>query len=56
MAWWDYGYQISGMAERTTIADGNTWNIEHIGMLGLTLTYHNISFIITHRSLWAATN
>lgn len=25
MAWWDYGYQINGIANRTTIADGNTW-------------------------------
>jgi dolichyl-diphosphooligosaccharide--protein glycosyltransferase len=38
MAWWDYGYQIAGIAERTTIADGNTWNQDHIGMLGLCLT------------------
>ena len=34
MAWWDYGYQISGIANRTTIADGNTWNMEHIALLG----------------------
>jgi dolichyl-diphosphooligosaccharide--protein glycosyltransferase len=33
MAWWDYGYQIAGIAERTTIADGNTWNHEHIATL-----------------------
>ncbi len=26
MAWWDYGYQITAIANRTTIADGNTWN------------------------------
>ena len=38
MAWWDYGYQISGIAKRTTIADGNTWNHEHIALLGLCLT------------------
>ena len=38
MAWWDYGYQIAGLANRTTVADGNTWNHEHIGMLGLCLT------------------
>jgi asparagine N-glycosylation enzyme membrane subunit Stt3 len=25
MAWWDYGYQITGISNRTTIADGNTW-------------------------------
>lgn len=28
LAWWDYGYQITGIANRTTIADGNTWNHE----------------------------
>jgi len=38
LAWWDYGYQIAGIANRTTIADGNTWNHEHIALLGRTLT------------------
>ena len=38
MAWWDYGYQIAGMANRTTLADGNTWNHEHIALLGRMLT------------------
>jgi dolichyl-diphosphooligosaccharide--protein glycosyltransferase len=38
MAWWDYGYQIAGIANRTTLADGNTWNHEHIALLGYTLT------------------
>jgi len=38
MAWWDYGYQITGIGERTTIADGNTWNHEHIATLGLILS------------------
>lgn len=38
IAWWDYGYQITGIAKRTTIADGNTWNHEHIATLGRTLT------------------
>ena len=37
MAWWDYGYQINGIAERTTLADGNTWNHEHIALLGRAL-------------------
>jgi dolichyl-diphosphooligosaccharide--protein glycosyltransferase len=31
---WDYGYQISQIANRTTLADGNTWNHEHIALLG----------------------
>mmetsp|Transcript_15450 Transcript_15450/g.38925 ORF Transcript_15450/g.38925 Transcript_15450/m.38925 type:complete len:973 (-) Transcript_15450:115-3033(-) len=38
MAWWDYGYQITAIANRTTIADGNTWNHEHIALLGKALT------------------
>mmetsp|Transcript_56512 Transcript_56512/g.127035 ORF Transcript_56512/g.127035 Transcript_56512/m.127035 type:complete len:887 (+) Transcript_56512:73-2733(+) len=38
MAWWDYGYQITGVAKRTSIADGNTWNHEHIATLGRMLT------------------
>jgi dolichyl-diphosphooligosaccharide--protein glycosyltransferase len=38
MAWWDYGYQITGIGNRTTLADGNTWNHEHIALLGRILT------------------
>merc|ERR1712087_35757 len=38
IAWWDYGYQITGIAKRASIADGNTWNHEHIATLGRTLT------------------
>ena len=37
MSWWDYGYQITGIGNRTTLADGNTWNHEHIALLGLCL-------------------
>lgn len=37
LAWWDYGYQISGMADRTTIVDNNTWNNTHIATVGLAL-------------------
>jgi dolichyl-diphosphooligosaccharide---protein glycosyltransferase len=33
MAWWDYGYQITGIGNRTTIADGNTWNHEVTSLL-----------------------
>merc|ERR1711964_472190 len=48
MAWWDYGYQINGLSNRTTIADGNTWNHEHLALLGKALvtpeeqSYHQI--------------
>ena len=38
MAWWDYGYQLTAIANRTTIADGNTWNHEHIALLRRSLT------------------
>lgn len=34
MSWWDYGYQLSGMANRTTIVDNNTWNNSHIATVG----------------------
>ena len=33
-AWWDYGYQISGLANRTTYVDNNTWNMTHIATIG----------------------
>jgi dolichyl-diphosphooligosaccharide--protein glycosyltransferase len=26
MSWWDYGYQIAGFGDRTTLVDNNTWN------------------------------
>eukprot|EP00933_Yihiella_yeosuensis_P062195 TRINITY_DN6513_c0_g1_i2.p1 TRINITY_DN6513_c0_g1~~TRINITY_DN6513_c0_g1_i2.p1 ORF type:complete len:564 (-),score=88.37 TRINITY_DN6513_c0_g1_i2:208-1833(-) len=59
MAWWDYGYQITGIGNRTSIADGNTWNHEHIATLGRTLTNpvkkaHNIMRHLTDYVLvWA---
>lgn len=31
---WDYGYQITGMANRTVIVDNNTWNNTHIATVG----------------------
>lgn len=34
MSWWDYGYQISGMADRPTLVDNNTWNNTHIATVG----------------------
>jgi asparagine N-glycosylation enzyme membrane subunit Stt3 len=44
MAWWDYGYQINGVGQRTTIADGNTWNHEHIALLGRCLISPEVLF------------
>ncbi|GBG67744.1 hypothetical protein CBR_g872 [Chara braunii] len=34
MSWWDYGYQITAIANRTVIVDNNTWNNTHIATVG----------------------
>lgn len=38
LCWWDYGYQISSLANRTVIVDNNTWNNTHIATVGRVLT------------------
>jgi len=38
MSWWDYGYQIAGMADRPTLVDNNTWNNTHIATVGKALS------------------
>merc|ERR1719254_296464 len=59
IAWWDYGYQITGIAKRTSIADGNTWNHEHIATLGRTLTspekkaHNSIRHLADYVLVWA---
>jgi dolichyl-diphosphooligosaccharide--protein glycosyltransferase len=37
MSWWDYGYQIAGFSNRTTLVDNNTWNNTHIATVGLAM-------------------
>ncbi|GMR29962.1 hypothetical protein PMAYCL1PPCAC_00157, partial [Pristionchus mayeri] len=34
LSWWDYGYHLSSMANRTVYVDGNTWNNTHISRVG----------------------
>eukprot|EP01114_Cavostelium_apophysatum_P001029 TRINITY_DN1088_c0_g1_i2.p1 TRINITY_DN1088_c0_g1~~TRINITY_DN1088_c0_g1_i2.p1 ORF type:complete len:728 (-),score=169.38 TRINITY_DN1088_c0_g1_i2:51-2234(-) len=34
LSWWDYGYQIEAMANRTVLVDNNTWNNTHIAQVG----------------------
>ena len=34
LSWWDYGYQMSSMANRTVLVDNNTWNNTHIATVG----------------------
>ncbi|CAD7942481.1 unnamed protein product [Amoebophrya sp. A25] len=36
-SWWDYGYQITSLANRTVVVDNNTWNNTHIATIGLML-------------------
>lgn len=38
MSWWDYGYQIAGMANKTTLVDNNTWNNSHIALVGMAMS------------------
>ncbi|RLN72100.1 hypothetical protein BBJ28_00013833 [Nothophytophthora sp. Chile5] len=38
LSWWDYGYQITTLANRTVLVDNNTWNNTHIGTVGRVLT------------------
>lgn len=42
MSWWDYGYQIAGMADRPTLVDNNTWNNSwwNPQVVWQTMTYH----------------
>lgn len=37
LSWWDYGYQITGMSNRTVLVDNNTWNNTHIATVGKVL-------------------
>ncbi len=37
MSWWDYGYQITGLSNRTVLVDNNTWNNTHIATVGLAM-------------------
>lgn len=37
MSWWDYGYQITGMSNRTVLVDNNTWNNTHIATVGVAM-------------------
>jgi dolichyl-diphosphooligosaccharide---protein glycosyltransferase len=50
MSWWDYGYQISGMANRTVIVDNNTWNNSHIATVGKAMNSpEHVSFKIVRK-------
>ncbi|KAJ3074251.1 oligosaccharyl transferase stt3 subunit [Podochytrium sp. JEL0797] len=50
LSWWDYGYQITGMANRTVLVDNNTWNNTHIATVGKAMSCsEDVSFEIMKR-------
>ncbi|KAM9385424.1 dolichyl-diphosphooligosaccharide--protein glycosyltransferase subunit STT3B isoform 2-T2 [Pholidichthys leucotaenia] len=51
MSWWDYGYQIAGMANRTTLVDNNTWNNSHIALVGKAMSSNESAAYTIMRSL-----
>lgn len=51
MSWWDYGYQIAGMANRTTLVDNNTWNNSHIALVGKAMASNEENAIKIMRDL-----
>jgi dolichyl-diphosphooligosaccharide---protein glycosyltransferase len=44
LSWWDYGYQITGMGNRTVLVDNNTWNNTHIATVGR-VRINNLKYI-----------
>ena len=44
MSWWDYGYQIAGMADRPTLVDNNTWNNSSLGLFFFLRLTTDLSF------------
>ncbi|KAG8480718.1 hypothetical protein CXB51_025394 [Gossypium anomalum] len=51
MSWWDYGYQITAMGNRTVIVDNNTWNNTHIATVGRAMSSYEDEAIEIIRSL-----
>jgi hypothetical protein len=50
MSWWDYGYQITAMANRTVIVDNNTWNNTHISRVGQVYSPHTFRLNLAYRA------
>lgn len=51
MSWWDYGYQITAMGNRTVIVDNNTWNNTHIATVGRAMSSYEHEAYDIMRSL-----
>lgn len=48
-SWWDYGYWITSVANKTTIADGATMDIRHIGRIATMFMSNQVE---GHDRLW----
>ncbi|KAI3473567.1 hypothetical protein Pfo_031530 [Paulownia fortunei] len=51
MSWWDYGYQITAMGNRTVIVNNNTWNNTHIATVGRAMSSYEDEAYEIMRSL-----
>ncbi|DAZ96199.1 TPA: hypothetical protein N0F65_012389 [Lagenidium giganteum] len=51
LSWWDYGYQLSVLANRTVVVDNNTWNNTHIATAGKVLLSNEEEAAVIMRSL-----
>ena len=51
MSWWDYVYQIAGMAKRTTLVNSNTWNNSHTALVGKAMSSNETAACEVMRSL-----
>ncbi|GMF10930.1 unnamed protein product [Phytophthora lilii] len=51
LSWWDYGYQITTLANRTVLVDNNTWNNTHIATVGRVLASREEDALPILRSL-----
>ncbi|CAH0522098.1 unnamed protein product [Peronospora belbahrii] len=51
LSWWDYGYQIATLANRTVLVDNNTWNNTHIATVGRVFTSREDDALPILRSL-----
>jgi len=51
MSWWDYGYQLAAMANRTILVDNNTWNNSHIAEVGKAFASNEENAIAIMRKL-----
>jgi len=51
MSWWDYGYQLAAMANRTILVDNNTWNNSHIAQVGKAFASNEENAYVIMRNL-----